>query len=169
MLTVLVIQLSVLGSLVMLYINSAVYDGIVDDGPTPIPMDGQTPDPILPVSEAEADDELDSDVVQRRIKPATRRNQIRQALEETIHKRNTFPRERADRHKDTPQGWENRKSFAYSERGHGSSLLDGWGYSSADEDDMRMGRAEKHQARQDKLRSSQHRLLKDRQWQVDGT
>ena len=70
---------------------------IVDGSPSPVPENGQTPDPILPVSEAEADDELESDVIARRSKPATQRNQIRQTFEDTIHKRNHFPRERAER------------------------------------------------------------------------
>ena len=43
--------------------------------------------PFLPLSEAEADDELDNDHGHRRTKPATRRAHIRANFEETLSKR----------------------------------------------------------------------------------
>ena len=43
--------------------------------------------PFLPLSEAEADDELDNDMGHRRTKPATRRAHIRANFEESLNKR----------------------------------------------------------------------------------
>ena len=43
--------------------------------------------PFLPLSEAEADDELDNDLGHRRTKPATRRAHIRANFEESLNKR----------------------------------------------------------------------------------
>ena len=129
-------------------------------------MNGQTPDPILPVSEAEADDELENDVVPRRSKPATRRNQIRQTLEETIHKRSSFPREKAERRRDSRQGLESLNTLPSLERRRSSLVQDRWSYSSADEDDVRLGIAEKPHFQRDNLSINHERTFMERQAQV---
>ena len=58
------------------------------------PLDTPTPEPFQPQSEVEADDELEEGLGLRRMKPATKRNQVRNNMEETIAKRSTFPREK---------------------------------------------------------------------------
>lgn len=60
-------------------------------------LDGSTPDLIMPNSEVEADDEQDDGIVGsvRRLKPATRRTQMRHNMEETLAKRNYLTKERA--------------------------------------------------------------------------
>ena len=140
----------------------------MDDGPTPIPADGQTPDPILPVSEPEADDEQESEGITMRIKPATRRNQIRQTFEGTIHKRANFPSKRSDRRWDpSHEGLDNLKTLPSLERRHNSLTVDMPNYSSTDEDDMRTSTTSEQHFQRDKLSSFSHdRMFKDQQQQV---
>ena len=56
------------------------------------PLDTPTPEPFQPQSEVEADDELEEGLGPKRMKPATKRNQVRNDMEETIAKRSTFPK-----------------------------------------------------------------------------
>ena len=56
------------------------------------PLDTPTPEPFQLQSEIEADDELEEGLGSKRMKPATKRNQVRSNMEETIAKRSTFPK-----------------------------------------------------------------------------